>query len=135
MKGEISSLVNGEGGFTTTLVVFPSLELEHKQHEHVDFLSQVRASYSVLEHLDASGISDDIQLVNFHPNARHSAYEVGELKPYDFVTRSPYPTMHLLRTKDLLIASKMYGSDTERIPLANLKKLDRLGLDECKRLW
>ena len=63
------------------------------------------------------------QIVTFHPEGKNSLYSADpEGVPYDFVTRSPYPTIHLLRTIDLIKANKMMQGEVDKIPNANIKR-------------
>ena len=82
-------------------------------------------------------MSEDVQVVAFHPKGVHSLYSGGEEMPtpYDYVTRSPHPTIHLLRTMDLIKANKQMGGDTEKVPTANVKKLESMGIEEIEREW
>ena len=117
---------------TTTLVVFA---------EHPEFLEKhenlITFSYEALSIMDSS----TSQLVVFHPRAQHNLYstpnevDLPTDDPYNFVTRSPYPTIHLLRTVDLIDAAKFMKGDTEKIPNRNMEKLRSRSLDKVRKDW
>jgi hypothetical protein len=124
IKDEISSLLDPATKQTTTLVVFSNPDYLKT------YIEQYHASYSILEYIYKSDLTDQVQLVNFHPQFVNSLYtDPSMIEPTDYVGRSPYPTVHLLRTEDLKTASIQYGNDTELIPTRNAAKLVEIGLD------
>ena len=73
--------------------------------------------------------------MNFHPLHVNSLYTdpTTPPSPYDFIGRSPFPTIHLLRTVDLIAAAEEYGNDTELIPNRNRAKMMENGLENTVR--
>lgn len=92
-----------------------------------------------------------LQLVLFHPEARHSLYaEQSERSdeasdhsdvsmstisdPRDLSIRAPYPTVHLLREIDVM-AARRGNLQPELIPERNAAKLRALGEAEARIQW
>ena len=86
------------------------------------------------ERIAAAELSDSVQLACFHPCAVYNTY--AELAPttqegmyYDpaqFSIRSPYPTFHFLRARD--IADAVAASPAAaKIPEINQRRLRELG--------
>eukprot|EP00466_Bigelowiella_natans_P003086 jgi/Bigna1/70793/fgenesh1_pg.13_\ len=70
-----------------------------------------------------------IQVVPFHPNATYAE----EDDAYDFSTRSPYPTLHLLRESDLRAAETELQSrfgDVDNFKARNARYLRAVGFHE-----
>lgn len=93
-----------------------------------------------------------LQLVFFHPEARHSLYaEQSESydeasdhsdvamstisDPRDLSIRAPYPTVHLLREIDVMAAARSGYPQPELIPERNAAKLRALGEAEARIKW
>mmetsp|Transcript_10085 Transcript_10085/g.15785 ORF Transcript_10085/g.15785 Transcript_10085/m.15785 type:complete len:84 (+) Transcript_10085:296-547(+) len=53
----------------------------------------------------------------------------------DYALRSPHPTFHFLREKDVLAALQSGYPNPEEIPARNAVKLDQVGLAELRRGW
>ena len=54
-----------------------------------------------------AGLQNELQVVLFHPRAVHSLYEqadCGRESATNYSIRSPYPTFHFLRERDILAA-------------------------------
>ncbi len=124
---EICHLLD-EGTATETTLI----PLTHEYYEG-DPLSLIQASYSVLEFIQESDYP--VQVVNFHPLNRHSVYTEGPLDQYDFVTRAPFPTLHLLREVDLLRAAQYTEGDVDKIPARNMQRLRKESLGDLQRQW
>lgn len=104
---------------TTTLITVnavPDLD------DFLLFLAVVERCERILE--SDSQLDGKIQLATFHPDYQFAGEEVGD--PGSYTNRSPYPTVHLLRTVDVSRAVDQHP-DTESIPNANIKKLRELG--------
>jgi hypothetical protein len=125
---EVESLLSPETPQTTSLLVFPSL--------FPAYLDQVRASYSLLAAIDAASLSSSVQVVNFHPLFLNSLYsDGGPPDAYDYVNRSPHPTVHLIRSRDLEEAARAFKGDAEAIPGRNMARLRGLGAERVEREW
>ena len=78
-------------------------------------------------------LQDQLQLVLFHPRAVRSAYSsLMDDDAADFAVRSPFPTIHLLRERDVMAALKAYP-DAEGIPQRNAARLRDQGAEACAR--
>jgi hypothetical protein len=81
---------------------------------------------------------EELQLVLFHPLAVHSLYEQEpdqegdyydasySTKAKNFALRSPFPTFHFLRTKDIVTAIAGGYPQPELIPERNAARLQVL---------
>ena len=96
------------------------------------------AFYSLSWRLQAEALvdqqlQDQLQLVLFHPRAVRSAYSsLMDDDAADFAVRSPFPTIHLLRERDVMAALKAYP-DAEGIPQRNAARLRDQGAEACAR--
>ena len=104
-----------------------------------DALREWSAFYSLSWRLQSEALvdqqlQDQLQLVLFHPRAR----ALGVLSSLmdddaaDFAVRSPFPTIHLLRERDVMAALKAYP-DAEGIPQRNAARLRTQGAEACAR--
>lgn len=116
----------------TTLIVLN----EEKCPSLHDFRDLVHLSWrvqteSILQH----GHEKDLQIVLFHPLAKHDTYSVqigDEEDAADYTIRSPFPIIHLLREEDVLKAVKSAYKDLEGLPSRNKAKMREQGLRVCK---
>jgi len=79
-----------------------------------------------------------VLLVLFHPRAVHSLYDdprddVAECKAY--ALRSPHPTFHLLRQKDILAGVTGGMPSPELIPERNSARLQKMGIEALRKIW
>lgn len=112
----------------TTLIVFDGDFVR-------DFREFVRLSWILQsDAIVAGGFKHDVQLVLFHPSAKHQTYGTDELdgNPADYTIRSPYPLMHLLREVDVMRAVSGSCSNLEDLPSRNKQKLIARGFPFCK---
>ena len=115
----------------TTLVVLDA----EKCPSLSDFRDLVHLSWRVQdESIVQHGYEKDLQIVLFHPLAKHDTYADEQLQPdaADYTIRSPFPIIHLLREEDVLKAVTSGYKDLEGLPSRNKAKLRSLGLDVCK---
>jgi len=80
------------------------------------------------------GLDCDLQIVPFHPKAE---YEDSPSVFADFVLRSPYPTVHLLRKADVAAAEEEWarrGRSTADVAAYNTALLAGVGRGELERL-
>jgi len=125
-----------EGGVETTLVTVPAAAGPGGFLEsHRDM---VHAGWEIQSLIEREGLVSEVLLVLFHPTAVHSLYDdprdtVAECKAYSL--RSPYPTFHLLRQKDILagVTSGMPSPDT--IPERNSARLQKMGVEALRAVW
>ena len=129
----ISSIYRPE----TTLVVLN----EDKCKSLSSFRDLVQLSWRVQsESILENGYEKDLQIVLFHPLAVHNTYsfyqpsnETEEGDAGDYTIRSPFPTIHLLREKDVMKAVTSGYKDLEGLPSRNKAKLRILGWKACKK--
>lgn len=94
-----------------------------------------KTSWALQKRIVERGLEEKIQLVLFHPKAKHSLYqEDDEEDAANFTIRSPFPTFHLLRQEDVLKAVRAYPN-AEDIPARNKEKFRSYGLERVQRKW
>ncbi|MEM6964010.1 MAG: DUF1415 domain-containing protein [Bacteroidota bacterium] len=102
-------------------------------HPHVlnDFLDYNDFVHTANELLQEMNLEGEIQIASFHPNYQFA----GEPKddPSNFVARSPFPMLHLLREDSVATAIQNHAN-TAQIPLENIDKMNELGLDHLNLL-
>jgi hypothetical protein len=121
---ELQALADADPALVdTTLLIHP--------HALPDFLDY-NEFLSVAEFaLDDLGLSGQLQIASFHPGYRYAGNDVDDLANY--VTRSPYPMLHLLREASVERAVDVFP-DASLIVEKNIKTLRTLGLDGWQRL-
>lgn len=72
-------------------------------------------------------IEDNFQLVDFHPNLTFDESQKNEAS--NFINRSPYPMIHILRTEEVEQAINNYVGDVDEIPNDNIKKMLEIGYE------
>jgi len=105
----------------TTLIIHPNILTDF-----LDFNYFLAVAESILEEMELDGV---IQIASFHPQ-----YQYADASPNsaaNYVTRSPFPMLHLLREESVAHAIKSH-SDTTQIPEENIKKMEALGLKQLK---
>lgn len=119
----ISKVLNDANPLTTLLIVL-SEGLE-------DFDEYLDVYYGVEEELERSGLSEKIQLANFHPHYQFAGVEVDAVENY--TNRSPFPVFHILHVDEVAIAIDSHP-DIDSIPKTNIATMQRLGIDEILKL-
>lgn len=107
----------------TTLLIHPRALADFLDFN--DFLSVVEF---VLQHL---GFEGELQVASFHPDYRFAGNAADDMANY--VTRSPYPMLHLLREASVDRAVAVFP-DASGIIDKNIATLRTLGLDGWRRL-
>lgn len=113
------------------LINTPSIETSFIIHPFTltlfsDYVSFIEIADELLSALKLDGV---FQIAHFHPD-----YCFAHSSPNDaanYSNRSPYPMLHLLREESIEQAVKLFPNPKE-IPSNNIKKLNHLGLSECK---
>lgn len=108
----------------TTLIIHPNLLNDFLDYN--DFRGVVEA---VLEENEWVGI---FQVATFHPDYQFAGEHQNS--PSNFVTRSPFPMLHILREESVEKAIDSHP-DTDLIPDENIQKLNELGIDGIKKIW
>jgi len=107
----------------TTLLIHPYALTEFLAYN--DFLSIVE--YAV----EDIGLAGRLQVASFHPDYRYEGNTPDDLANY--VTRSPYPMLHLLREASVERAVSVFP-DASLIVDRNKQTLRALGIDGWRRL-
>lgn len=110
--------------FGTALFVYPTSE--------ENFIKFYNFNAMLDEELLASGLSESFQVVTFHPEFRFE----GEKKSArgNFVNRSPFPILHILKSSDVAEIVERAGEDSGMdIALRNKKYLDNMSEEEFNR--
>lgn len=104
----------------TGFVLFPTLTFDQllELKDTVDYL------------LEETDHEDVIQVVAFHPDFIFDESQTENVSNY--VNRSPYPMLHILRQEDITAVSDIYNVDG--IPLKNTETLTQLGLQHIKQI-
>lgn len=107
----------------TTLIVHPRVLGEFLDYN--DFLADADALVADM------GLEGVIQVASFHPQYRFEGSDADDVE--NCTSRSPYPTLHLLREESVERAVAAHP-DPERIVRVNIEILRRLGRDGWMRL-
>lgn len=108
----------------TTLVVFA--EGLTRFERFLEAAARVRGA------LEVSGADELLQVATFHPDYRFEGASPDAVANY--TNRSPHPTLHLLRERDVARAVRSHP-DPEGIPESNIARLEEMGLEEVRRRW
>lgn len=100
--------------------------LPNKLSEFEEFLGYVGACESVIEKL---GLQEFFQLVPFHPEFQFKGTPKNDRS--NFVNRSPYPTIHILRFEEIVMAAPT-PEIGEEISLKNARMLRELSDEDFK---
>ena len=121
---ELSFLADADpSAVDTTLLIHPRALPDFLEYN--DFLSVAEFA------LDDMGLSGQLQIASFHPDYRYAGNAVEDLANY--VTRSPYPMLHLLREASVDRAVAVFP-DASLIVDKNIKTLRTLGREGWRRL-
>jgi hypothetical protein len=145
--------ITGPDGFTkhpsaptpeTTLLVVAPWNGHYSEPDYYlrDFRAFLNAAWAVESRIETNGLADHIQLACFHPEAVFNTYadlapttEPGEYyDPAQFAIRSPYPTFHFLRARDIAAAVDQAPS-AANIPDVNKRRLRELGPVHARALF
>ena len=111
----------------TCFCIYPDA---YADFEH--YLALVEAAETLIEDM---GYTDNYQLASFHPQYRFD--EADENDAANYTNRSPFPMLHILRQRDITLASEHYP-DIEAVPQRNIELLRSIGLarlrDKLNRL-
>ena len=120
---EIAALQQGPA--ETSLIVLPPIAPSELSDAHSDFAAFMRIGWDVEERVGKLA-PGELQLALFHPAARCSLYDQGDATPADFVQRSPFPTLHFLRCKDIeTLAAGPSAALAASLPERNVARMCR----------
>lgn len=114
---------NKNTNIETSIVIHPNVLTDFLNYN--DFLSIADA---VLREMDLEG---EIQIASFHPDYQFAGEQQNA--PSNYVTRSPFPMLHLLRECSVTKAIQ-HHPNTEQIPHDNILKLNQLGVEKIKKI-
>lgn len=124
LLGELSLLEAADPErIDTTLLIHPRALAEFLDFN--DFLSVADAALVDL------GLSGTLQIASFHPHYCFAGNEPED--PANYVTRSPYPMLHLLREASVDRAVEAFP-DASAIVDRNIERLRSLGVASLERL-
>ena len=109
---------------STTIIVYPNASLDFFQFN--DFVGDLEYM------LEEASLSDVFQLVTFHPGFIFEGTDHDSLG--NFVNRSPYPVLHILRSEEIRRALKN-PKEGEAISFNNDKKLKELSKESVEHLF
>ncbi len=107
----------------TTLAIFPG-----ESSDFEEFLDFVAACEALRDDL---GLSEDFQLVAFHPEFRFDS--LPRAARANMVNRSPYPLIHILSASQISVVMTD-PSEGERISLKNEERLNSLPETEWREI-
>lgn len=110
---------------STTLLFFSKLEKNF--FEFNDFVGELE------EMLEKENLSSIFQLIVFHPEFVFVDTEFNARGNY--VNRSPFPTIHIVRSAEMEMAIKESLQNGEKISFMNDQKLSQLSEDEFNKLF
>ena len=103
-----------------------------------DFAAFLRMAWVAEDRIAAAGLADDIQIACFHPRAVYNLYAEGPADtaedPAQFAIRSPLPTIHFLRARDIAAAVESNPS-AANIPDVNKRRLREMGEQRVQAVW
>jgi|SRR6478609_10776634 len=107
----------------TTLLIHPRALPDFLEYN--DFLSVAEFA------LEDMGLAGQLQIASFHPQYQYAGNAADDMANY--VTRSPYPMLHLLREASVDHAVSVFP-DASLIVDKNIRTLRTLGLEGWRRL-
>lgn len=114
----------------STLVALPHVE-DFAQFEAFNAAVNI-ATEDLSTDDDGEEVETVHQIAQFHPRFRYEGEEEDSVENY--TSRSPYPTVHLIRASIITAAREKYGEDyLLRLPEANSKRLQALGLEQVRK--
>ena len=116
-------VVSPRAKLETTIIVIP-----HQLSDFDDFWSYCEWTQDILIESAVEGL---VQIVGFHPDFRFAGSEHEDAANY--VNRSPYPLIHLLREESVEEAAEQYP-DIASIPERNALYLRRLSKNTLEQL-
>ncbi|HEY0466093.1 MAG TPA: DUF1415 domain-containing protein [Polyangiaceae bacterium] len=124
LLSELGTLADADPSrIDTTLLIHPRALPDFLEYN--DFLSVAEFA------LEDLGLAGQLQIASFHPDYRYAGNAAHDLANY--VTRSPYPMLHLLRETSVDRAVALFP-DASSIVEKNKQTLRRLGQSGWRRL-
>lgn len=81
--------------------------------------------------MEEIAIEDDFQIVDFHPNLTFDESQKNDAS--NFINRSPYPMIHILRTEEVEQAINNYEGNIDEIPHHNIEKMLDIGYETLSK--
>jgi len=124
LLNELNALADADAAqVDTTLLIHPHVLPDFLEYN--DFLGVAEFA------LEDLGLAGQLQIASFHPSYRYAGNAAEDLANY--VTRSPYPMLHLLREASVDRAVAVFP-DASLIVDKNKQRLRTLGVDGWRRL-
>lgn len=111
-----------------------NLKQEKSLNNVLLFFPELQISFSELYELveDILQVDNDVHFVVFHPNFQFG--DTDESGPINFVNRTPYPAIHLIKRDILSQVTKDDPKIGEKINRTNELKLNSMDLSKLKSL-
>jgi hypothetical protein len=109
----------GEDPFESAVLIVPQFKEFDAYLDLVDDIQTV---------LDASELSEDIQVATFHPRYKFQGTDPSDVS--NWTNKSPFPLIHLLRVDDVSRAVDVYKGNTDVIWTRNIKLMEKMGSDK-----
>lgn len=116
-------LLNDDASVETTLLIHAEV-----LQDFLDYNQFLDAADALLLQM---GLEGTYQIASFHPDYQFAGTEVEDEENY--INRSPYPVLHILREASLEHAIAGYP-DVDQIPLRNIEKMNSLGRERLEAL-
>lgn len=110
-----------KSGYSTSLIIIPEPK--------VSFIEYLRIYDLCVNKLEECGADKDFQLASFHPDYQFADTDYSDQS--NFTNRSPFPIIHILRTKEVADAIDSFG-DTTLIYKRNVEVLENLSAAALK---
>jgi uncharacterized protein len=82
--------------------------------------------------LRTTGLDSVVQIATFHPQYQFEDTEEEDAE--NWTSRSPYPTLHLLKVADVSAAIEAYPGSTDKIWERNIRVLRKLGGEAMEKM-
>lgn len=129
LEENIALILEGlnQGIYETSL-----LALEEAQGEELDFESFYQLCAGIEEGLELACLEEHFQIVVFHPRFRFEGLGDGDLA--NLVNRSPYPTIHFLKTASMK-ALELSPGQGEEVSKRNEELLKSMSEEQLRELF
>lgn len=107
----------------TSILIHPNV-----LNDFLDYNDFLAVTEALIIEMNLEGV---IQIASFHPDYQFAGEEKNAISNY--VTRSPFPMLHLLRESSVEKAIESH-KDIHQIPNDNIEKLNKLGLEKIQEM-
>lgn len=117
---ELNFLINCDPSKVETSILIHPYVL----NEFLDYNDFLAVTEALIIEMNLEG---EVQIASFHPDYQFAGEEKNA--PSNYVTRSPFPMLHLLRESSVEKAIETH-KNIHQIPDDNIQKLNQIGLDK-----